>query len=260
MVALDRIAPNPYQPRKHFDELGLEDHTRSIAANGIIQPLVVRPAGDGRFELVAGERRLRAATALGLDAAPVVVRDVPDDRMLELALIENIQRQDLNPIEKAEAFRDFVARYRLTQEQAADRVGIDRATLANHLRLLELPGEIQDLVRAAALGMSHARTLAALPDPAAQMELARRVIRQGWSVRQLEQAVKRLQGGIARRQGGARLAGKSPEASQLEDELRGILGTKVAVEESPRKPGHGRIVIEFYSYGDVDRILGVLRR
>jgi len=256
-VALDAIAPNPYQPRKDFGESGLQELMQSIASSGIIQPLVVRSGGEGRYELVAGERRLRAALALGLDKVPVVVREVPDDRMLEMALVENIQRQDLNPIEKAEAFRDYLGRYQLTQERAAERIGIDRATLANHLRLLDLPEDIQSLVRNGALGMSHARTIAGVSEADVQLDLATKVIRQGWSVRHLEQAVQRVQHGVRPRRASGRQI--SPQARAVEDELRGLLGTKVRVEEAEKK-GAGRIVVEYYSYDDFDRIMGVIRR
>lgn len=256
-VALDRIRPNPYQPRKDFDESGLEELTRSIASNGIIQPIVLRHAGDGGYELVAGERRLRAALALGMGSVPAVVKDVPDERMLELALIENIQRQDLNPIEKGEAFRDFLRRTGQTQEAAAERIGIDRATLANHLRLLELPEDIQALVRNRALAMGHARTIAGVDDPAAQIDLATRAIRQGWSVRQMEQAVARL-GGRARPR--RRMVPRaSAEATAVQEELSRILGTRVRIEESSKK-GSGRIVVEYYGLEDFDRIMGVIRR
>jgi ParB family chromosome partitioning protein len=177
--------------------------------------------------------------------------------MLELALVENIQREDLNPIEKAEAFRDYLGRYQLTQEQAGERIGVDRATLANHLRLLELPGEIQQLVRRRALGMSHARTIASLPDEAVQMDLANKVIRQGWSVRQLERTVQRLQHGVRPRRAPGRR--QSPEAAGLERELGELLGTKVRIEESA-KAGSGRIVVDYYTLDDFDRILSVIRR
>jgi len=257
-VAVEAVAPNPYQPRKDFDESGLEDLMHSISSNGIIQPLVVRARAAGGYELVAGERRLRAALALGLQSVPVVVRDVPDDRMLELALVENIQRRDLNPIEKAEAFRDYVGRYGLTQERAAERIGIDRATLANHLRLLDLPEEIQALVRNGALGMSHARTIAGAEGPDVQLDLAKKVIRQGWSVRQTERTVQRLVHGVPRRRAAASRPG-SAQARALEDELRGLLGTKVRVEEGA-KAGSGRIVVEYYTLDDFDRIMGVIRR
>jgi ParB family chromosome partitioning protein len=257
-IPVAKIAPNPFQPRQDFDEVDLEELTRSISVNGIIQPLVVRAKAGGAYELVAGERRLRAATALGLETVPAVVREVADDRMLELALVENIQRSDLNPIEKAEAFRDFLTRLKLTQEVAAERVGIDRATLANHLRLLDLPGDIQKLVRGGALSMSHARTIAAVMDPAIQLDLAKKVVRQGWSVRQLERTVAGL---TARPKGGAprARAGQSAEAAAMEDQMRGLLGTKVRIEEGSKR-GTGRIIIEYYSLDDFDRILAVMRR
>ena len=257
-IPVAKIGANPYQPRQDFDESDLEELTRSISANGIIQPLVVRPGASGGYELVAGERRLRAALALGLETVPAVVREVPDDRMLELALVENIQRADLNPIEKAEAFRDLLSRLRLTQEQAAERVGIDRATLANHLRLLDLPVDIQKLVRGGALSMSHARTIAGVMDPGIQLDLAKKVVRQGWSVRQLERTVAGLSA-RPRSSGPKTVAGQSAEASAMEDQLRGLLGTKVRIEEGSKR-GSGRIIIEYYSLNDFDRILGVMRR
>jgi ParB family transcriptional regulator, chromosome partitioning protein len=257
-LPLDHIAPNPYQPRQDFDEEGLAELTRSVASSGIIQPLVVRPRPDGRYELVAGERRLRAALALDLKTAPAVIRQVPDERMLEMALIENIQRRDLNPIEKAEAFRSFIAQYRLTQQQAAERVGLDRATLANHLRLLDLPEDIQRLVRRQALSMSHARTIAAVADPTIQLDLAKKVIRQGLSVRQLERTVGKLSQ-PSQPTAAATVRHTSPEAAALEDQLREAFGTKVRIEEG-RKTGTGRIIVEYYSFDDVDRILRVLRR
>jgi len=260
-IETGRIDPNPYQPRQDFDEDGIEELMASIQSSGIIQPVVLRPKAGGRYELVSGERRLRAAEAPGLPTVPAVVRDVPDDRLLEMALIENIQRRDLNPIEKAEAFRDFMARYRLTQEEAARRVGVDRASLANHVRLLELPDEIQILVRRQALGMSHARTIAALPNPGEQLELAKRTIRDGLSVRQLERAVQRAAQGPAAAAGSLDGSTRttSPQVAALENELRGLLGTKVRIEEG-RKVGTGRIVVEYYSFDDFDRILGTLRR
>jgi ParB family chromosome partitioning protein len=260
-IETGRIDPNPYQPRQDFDEDGIEELMASIHSTGIIQPVVLRPKAGGRYELVSGERRLRAAEALGLPTVPAIIRDVPDDRLLEMALIENIQRRDLNPIEKAEAFRDFMARYHLTQEEAARRIGVDRASLANHIRLLELPEEIQVLVRRQALGMSHARTIASLTDPAEQLELAKRAIRDGLSVRQLERAVQRAVQGpstpASPMPGSTRTS--SPQVAALENELRSLLGTKVRIEEG-RKAGTGRIVVEYYSFDDFDRILAALRR
>lgn len=256
-LAVSAIDPNPYQPRKDFDEAPLQELMQSIASNGIIQPLVVRPKPGGRYELVAGERRLRAAEALGLATIPAVIRDVPEERMLELALIENIQREDLNPIEKAAAFRDYLQRYHLTQDAAAQRMGLDRATIANHLRLLELPQDIQVLVRKSAISMSHARTIAALSDPAQQLTMAKKVIRQGLSVRQLERAVAQLQS--TRQRARAASAANSAQAVAIEEELRRLFGTRVRIHEGPRK-GTGSIVIEYYTLDDFDRIMSVIRR
>ncbi len=229
----------------------------SIKSNGIIQPLVVRPNADGRFELIAGERRYRAAQVLGLADVPVVVRQVPDDRMLELALIENIQREDLNPIEKAEAFREFMNNYAHTQEAAATRLGVDRASLANHLRLLELPFDVQILVRKGALKMGHAKAIAAVTEPELQFALAKRAIQRGMNVRQLERLISRFAGSSSR----PKTAGvvRSVQAKTIEEELRKLLGSKVQVRESLRK-GVGRIVIDYYSFDDFDRILAVLRK
>jgi ParB family chromosome partitioning protein len=255
-LPLDRISPNPQQPRKDFTPAALEDLMKSITANGIIQPVVVRRHGPSRFELISGERRLRAAQALGLASIPAVIRDVPDERLLELALIENIQREDLNPIEKAEAFRDFLGRYGVTQEEAAKRVGVDRASLANLLRLLDLPDEIQTLVRRGALSMSHARTIAGVPDRALQLALAKKTIRQSLSVRQLERMAAKLGAGASRSKA---IPTKTVQVAALEDEIRRSLGTKVRIEEGARR-GSGRIVIEYYSLDDFDRILGVIRR
>jgi ParB family chromosome partitioning protein len=256
-LEIDRIVVNRYQPRKTFDQTSLQELMNSIGANGIIQPLVVRPSSGGKFELVAGERRYRAATALGLKIVPVVIRTVPDDRMLELALIENIQREDLNPIEKAEAFREFMNNYAHTQEVAAERLGVDRASLANHLRLLELPFDVQVLVKKGALKMGHAKAIAAVTEPELQFALAKRAIQRGMNVRQLEKMIARLTGSNLRQ----KAAGpeRSVQAKTIEDELRKILGSKVRIRESLRK-GVGRIVIDYYTFDDFDRILKVLRK
>ncbi len=262
-VDIERIVPNPYQPRQDFDEGALEEMMRSIQANGIIQPVVVREH-DGNYQLIAGERRLRACLALGIERVPVVVNDVPDNRMLELALIENLQRRDLNPIEKAEAFQGYIARYGLTQEEAARRIGMDRPSLANHLRLLELPASVQRLVRQGLLGMSHARTLVSLADLELQTRLAGQAARDRLTVRQLEQAVQNATRALAAKgdlKSGAKAGqdkNSSPQVANLEEEMRRLLGTKVRVQEAKRK-GMGRIVIDYYTYDDFDRILSLLR-
>ena len=190
-VPIELVTPNPFQPRQDFDEGAIEEMMRSIQTNGILQPLAVRPHGDG-YQLIAGERRLRACMALGKTHVPIIIHDVPDDRMLELALVENLQRQDLNPIEKAEAFRSYLSTMKLTQQDAAVRLGVDRTSLTNSLRLLDLAPAVQQLVRQGALGMTHARTLAAISSHPAQLIVARRAIAEQLTVRMLERAVGAL--------------------------------------------------------------------
>lgn len=268
-VPIELISPNPFQPRQDFDEAALEEMMRSIQTSGLLQPLAVRPHGPG-YQLIAGERRLRACLALGKLTVPIVIRDVSDDRMLELALVENLQRQDLNPIEKAEAFQGFLTRLKLTQQEAAARLGVDRASFANILRLLDLAPPVQQLVREGVLGMSHARTLASLPGAESQMRLATRAVHEGLSVRSLERAVQAIlraedsrhsadakAGGGA---GGAAAGGSSGElqVGRLQEELGRLLGTKVRIQQSKRK-GMGRIMIEYYNFDDFDRILSRLR-
>jgi ParB family chromosome partitioning protein len=251
-LALTLLDPNPYQPRQVMDTGELEHLKESIREHGILQPIMVRPQGT-RFQIVAGERRFRAAQGIGLTEVPVVVRDVPDDRMLEVALIENLQRQDLDPIEKAQSFRSYLETTSQTQDQAAKRLGLDRSTIANMVRLLDLPDEIQLLVRTGQVAMGHARAMLGLADKRRQVELAERVAREGLSVRQVETIVS---GGLpkAKRR---RKAEKGPHVTEVERRLREALGTKVVVEEG-HKPGSGRIVIEFYTLDDVDRILAKL--
>ncbi len=243
---------NPYQPRQGIDVAGLEKLKASIAEHGVLQPIMVRPQGE-RYQVVAGERRLRAARGVGLEHVPVVVRNVPDDRMLELALIENLQREDLDPIEKAESFRAYLEGSGRTQEVAAQRLGLDRSTVSNMIRLLELPGEVQQLVRAGAVAMGHARALLALGDAKRQMEVAERVVREGLSVRQVERIASASAVAKGRK---SRVKAPSPHVRELEGRLREALGTKVSVQEG-KKPGTGRIFVEFYSAEELDRLLGI---
>jgi len=250
-IPIALLDPNPFQPRQAMNPAELEHLTASIREHGVLQPIVVRPRG-GRYEIVAGERRYRAAQAAGLAEVPAVVREVPDEQMLELALVENLQREDLDPIEKAESFKAYLASTGRTQAEAAQRLGLDRSTVANMIRLLELPEEVKALVRQGLVAMGHARAILAVPDPRRQVLLAERVVREGLSVRQVE----RLARSEGKGRGGRpkKVASKSPELRDLEARLRGALGTKVTVETGKR-PGSGRIVIEFYSRDDLDRIL-----
>ncbi len=245
-VDTDRLQPNPQQPRAHVDETRLEELAQSIRANGIIQPIVVRRAGD-RYEIVAGERRWRAATRAGVLRVPVVVRNVPDDKRLEIALIENIQREDLNPIEEAAAYRRLADDLHLTQEQIAQAVGKDRASVANYLRLLRLPEEVRAEIASGRLSMGHARALVAAGDAQAQRRAAREVIARGLSVRETESLVKKL---------AAPPAPKTKPAADVhtraaEERLRFSLGTRVRIV---RKGKGGRIEVDFASEDELQRL------
>ena len=254
-IDLDRLIPNPQQPRTVFDEASLEDLAQSIRRNGVIQPILARRAssqsgapGDVKFEIIAGERRWRAAQRAGLMKAPVIVRDVPDDRLLEVALIENIQRDDLNPIEEAVAYRRLADELHLTQDAIAAAVGKDRSSVANTLRLLRLPDEVRNLVSEGSLSMGHARALLALDAPAVQRQLARDIVAKGLSVRETEALVKR--------QGEPEPAPKpepkrDPNTRAAEEKLRFALGTPV---EIVRRGKGGKIQITFTSEAELDRL------
>ncbi len=249
-VDIDQLSPNRMQPRTVMDEPQLEELAASIRRNGVIQPLVVRPGDTGRFEIVAGERRWRAAQRAGLLRVPVVVRHIPDDKLLEVALIENLQREDLNPIEEAEAYRRLTTDYGLTQEAVAAAVGKNRATVANYVRLLGLPPEIQADVAGGALTMGHARALLGLSVPGVQKRAAREVVGRGLSVRDTEDLVKRLT-----RQGDP-TAPPSPPAPDVhtraaQDRLRVALGTRVRIVRRGRQ---GRIEIDFTSEDELQRL------
>ncbi len=249
-VPVGSIQPNRFQPRGEIGGVAFENLKRSIAQDGILQPVVVRPAESG-YELIAGERRWRAATELGLEVIPVIIRQADDERALELALVENIQREDLNPIDRAVAYRQLMTRFAVTQEEAAARVGQERSTVANTVRLLELPDEVQQMVRDGALSMGHARALLALKDAAAITAAAKRVVEEGLSVRQTE-AFSSPKGRGRRR---VRKT-KPPEILDLENRLRTRLGTKVEVRHGKRR---GKIIVEYYSASDLDRILDLLK-
>jgi len=214
-VPLEAITPNRFQPRREYSDEAFEHLKSSIARDGILQPVVLRPAESG-YELIAGERRWRAARDLDLEVIPAIVRQADDERALELALIENIQREDLNPIDRANAYRRLMENFHLTQEDAAERVGQDRSTVANTLRLLDLPEEVQDLLRDGRLTMGHARALLALQGAEARIQAARRTLKEGLSVREVE----RLSSPKRRRSKAS--GGKSPELVELEERLRNL--------------------------------------
>jgi len=247
------LDPNPHQPRRPIEAPDVEQLAASIREHGVLQPIIVRSHGD-RYQIIAGERRFRAAQALGLADVPVVIRDVADDQLLELALVENLQREDLDPIEKAESFKAYLDSTGRTQAAAAARLGLDRSTISNMIRLLDLPGRVQAMVRSGFLAMGHARAILSVDDPKKQVRLAERVAREGLSVRQVE----RLAAPSAPRRQTPRQSSKSPEVRDLERRLREALGTKVSVQMGIR-PDTGRIVIDFYSQDGLDRILSRLQ-
>jgi ParB family chromosome partitioning protein len=246
-IDIDRLRPNAFQPRGGIDEARLDELARSIRANGVIQPIVARRAGQG-YEIIAGERRWRAAQRAGLLRVPVVLRDVPDEKLLEVALIENIQRDDLNPVEEARAYKRLSGEFQLTQDAIAEAVGKDRSSVANYLRLLRLPVEVLNDLSAGALSMGHARALLSLPDEAAQRRAARDIVARGLSVRDTELLVKKL---------GAPPAARPPpppadaNTREAEQKLRFALGTPVRIV---RRAGGGRIEIEFTSEAELNRI------
>jgi len=249
-IDTDLLRPNKFQPRTQMDDARIDDLSRSIRANGIIQPIVVRPV-DGGYEIIAGERRWRAAQRAGLLKVPVVVRDIPEDRLLAVALIENIQREDLNPIEEAVAYRRLSDEFHLTQEQIAEAVGKDRSSIANYVRLLRLPQEVRNSVAANALSMGHARALLALTDEAAQLRVARDIVTRHLSVRDTEALVKKA----------ASPAEKKPEkvvdvhTRAAEDKLKLALGTRARIV---RRGKGGRIEIEFVSEAELQRLYELL--
>ena len=249
-VDTDLLRPNPYQPRTAIDDTKIEELARSIRANGFIQPIVVRRAGD-RYEIVAGERRWRASQRAGLMKVPVVVRDIPDDRLLAAALIENIQREDLNPVEEAHAYRRLADEHHLTQEQIADAVGKDRSSVANYLRLLKLPGEVLAGLGSGALSMGHARALLALPDDASQLQVSRDVIGRSLSVRETEALVKKTTQPAPTKSP----VEKDVHTRAAEERLRFALGTRVRIE---RKRKGGQIEIDFGSEEELQRLFEIL--
>ena len=257
-IDIDRLAPNEDQPRSHMDERRLDELADSIKANGIIQPILVRKAGDG-YRIIAGERRWRAAQRAGLLKVPVIVREVAEGahkELLELALIENIQREDLNPVEEAVAYQRLAEEFQLTQEQIAAAVGKDRSSVANYLRLLKLPDEVRADLGSGALSMGHARALLALTDAAAQRHAAREVIARGLSVRDTEALVKKLvaQNRNKNAEPGTRTQEPPPadvHTRAAEDRMRFALGTKVRIS---RRGQAGTIEIEFGSEAELNRI------
>ena len=254
-VPIEQIDPNPLQPRAQFDQGRIAELAESIRSNGIIQPLIVRHHGE-RFQLVAGERRLRAARIAGLAEVPVVVQDFADDQLLQLALIENIQREDLNPIETAQAFERLASDLNLTHEEIAHRTGKDRTTITNLIRLLRLPEPIQLLLAERRLHMGHARAILGLPNAEKQIEVANRAAAHGQSVRDVERIVRRLTDERAKPDSEAH--SQDPNVKAAVKHLEETLGTRVRIVEKSEQ--RGRIEIEYYSQDDLQRIYGLIAR
>jgi ParB family chromosome partitioning protein len=254
------LSRGKYQPRVDMREETLTELAESIKAQGVVQPIVVRPlpnpgGGETRYEIVAGERRWRAAQLAGLHSIPAVVRDIPDESAVAVALIENIQREDLNPLEEARALHRLVEEFGLTHADAADAVGRSRVTVTNLLRLLELPRVIREMLERRELDMGHARALAGLAPPELQIEVAQRALKQGWSVRETESAARRVAGSAdgarpARRRGAD--GGGDPNVKKLEADLADTLGAAVTIEHGPKG---GRVVIR---YNGLDELEGIL--
>lgn len=247
-IDIDRISPNAQQPRTTFREESLEELAQSIRANGVVQPILVRKHGLG-YELVAGERRWRAAQRAGLHKIPAVVKDVPDEKLLELALIENIQREELNPIEEANAYQRLMQDFKLRQEDIARQVGKERSSIANMLRLLRLSPDVQQLVEDSRLSMGHARAILSLEDETLQRQVAEDIIAKGLSVRETERIVRRLIDGPP--QPTAQPKEADPNLKAAETKLQRTLNTKVRITTGAKG---GRIEIDYYSDEDLDRI------
>jgi ParB family transcriptional regulator, chromosome partitioning protein len=253
-VDIDLIDPSPFQPRSRFREEALEELAQSIRSSGIVQPIVVRPVGR-RFQLIAGERRWRAAQRAALSRVPAVVRDVRDEIALEMTLVENLQREDLNPVEQARAFQRLTDEFHLTQEQAAERTGKDRATIANSVRLLRLEESILDLLEEGRISAGHGRALLAISEPKQRLDLARKIARGGMTVRQVERFANRS----------SKIKAELPDTSVdpntkwAVEELQRKFGTKIVLH--PVRPGRpGQLAFEYYDPGDLTRLYDQLMR
>ena len=256
-VEIGLIRDNRFQPRQNYPEAGLEELMASIKENGFLQPILVRKTSDG-YEVIAGERRLKAARKLSLERIPVIVREATDKEALVLAIVENVQREELNPVEKAESYRRLIDEFQYSQEEVARSVGKDRATVANLLRILKLPKEIQKGLFDGKISEGHARALLSVEDANAQMLLYLESVQKGFSVREVEERAKNV-GSLAKKlTKKAKGKAKDPEILKLEEELRLVLGTKVSVQNN--RKNKGKVIIEYYSLDDLDRILEVIRK
>lgn len=254
-VSIGQIKANPLQPRKIFNEQAVEDLAQSIKEKGVIQPLLVRRKGDA-YELIAGERRLRAAALLNLEEVPIIIKDVDDQSSLELALVENIQREDLNPIEEARAYQYLIEKFELTQEKVGEMLGKARVSVTNILRLLKLPQEVQQEIEQGRISFAHGRVLLEVSDQNEQRRLAQEIISKSLSVRELSNLTKIRRPKKIKHRPEFSVVGQDPLAAVVEEEIRQALATKVRVN---RKRKQGNIVIEFYSDDDLRRIAGIIK-
>lgn len=257
-VPIAKVVPNPKQPRRDFKEQELKELSDSIKTLGVLQPVLVRKTAGDTFEIVAGERRWRAATAARLTQLPVIIRDLSDRETLEISIVENVQREDLNPVEEALGYQRLVDEFNLSQKDVADKVGKDRASVANLLRLLKLPQEVLALLKDGQITVGHAKAILSVREPAAQISLAKKVIAESLSVRALEAIVSRavvLEAGRKPKTGQGRVQARSA-FPEVVDRLRNILGTKVSIIHSPA--GRGRVEIEYFSEQELDRLVEII--
>ena len=258
-IEIEKILPNPYQPRQDFDQQTLDELKQSIVQRGLVQPITVRRGPDGTYQLISGERRVRAARGAGLVRIPAYVIQVESDgEMLELALIENLQREHLNPIEVAISYQRLMSECQFTQEQIAQKIGKDRTTVTNLLRLLKLPPELQQSLRQGEVSMGHARALINLPDEKMQIRVCRRIVRHGLSVREVEEIVRRIGTGDSNLAQVSKPVSRDNELAleSIATRIRYTLGTKVKIH--PKENGRGEILIEYYSDEDLERILDLI--
>lgn len=259
-IELSKISVNPNQPRREFDPIALQELADSIAEIGIIQPITLRQISEDSYQIIAGERRYRASILAGLKTIPAYIRTADDENVMEMALIENIQREDLNSLEIALAYQHLIEQYELTQERLSERVGKKRTTIANYLRLLKLPAPIQMALKNKEIDMGHARALLTLDDPKTQIRIFNETVSQGYSVRKVEEIVKALASGKSVKSGGKTIAPKgaqlSEEYSILQNHLCSFFGTKVQLSCSNK--GKGKISIPFNSEADLERIMEIL--
>mgnify|MGYP005804202663 CR=1 FL=1 len=252
MVAIDKIKTNPNQPRKHFDEEALNELAASIKIHGVIQPIVLNDNGDGTYLIIAGERRYRASKIAGLKEVPAIIKNYTDKQIKEISIIENLQREDLNPIEAARAIKQLMEEYKLTQEAVAERIGKSRSNIANTLRLLSLYPEVLDMIEKGSLSAGHARALVVVDDHMSQIKLANQAVKDKWNVRDLERAVKRVQHPESKTRP---KADQSLELKDLIVSMQRVLGTKVSAIGNDQK---GRIYIDYYSRDDLDRLADII--